>query len=173
MENSDNNVKNYIVDSKNVENIENSDNTVLSGKEKSLLNLKPLNQRSQEERRQIASLGGKAKALKDEKQRTMQESAKALLKTVVRKEYAKKVLGEDADISGIETMQDLLVAKMMQETLENGNAKAFELIRDTSGNKPTADVKITADVVTASDRALIEKVADRLGVVDIKDENDD
>ena len=67
----------------------------------------------------------------------------------------------------------MIVAKMLREVVENGNAKAFELIRDTSGNKPTADVTITADIVTASDRALIEKVADRLGVVDISDENDD
>ena len=98
-----------------------------------------------------------------------------LLSVKVSRDTAKKWLGEDYDVDGIETMQDLITARMIRETLENGNAKAYELVRDTSGNKPisAAALDITADIVTAADRALIEKVADRLGVVDITDEKDD
>ena len=103
----------------------------------------------------------------------MKESANVLLAATVSTEYAQKILGADADLTGIETMQDLMIAKMLREVAENGNAKAFELIRDTSGNKPTAEIDIRADVVTAADRALMDKVADRLGLVNITDDDDD
>ena len=181
---SDNNVKNYIVDSKNVENMDTA-NIIDPEKERrrqnSLNNLRPwrklddLTPEEQERQREIARKGGHARNNQIIKQKTMKESAQALLSAKVSTEYAQKVLGENYDITGIETMQDLITARMIRETLENGNTKAAEFIRDTSGNKPVsaAALDITADIVTAADRALIEKVADRLGMVDITDDNDD
>ena len=175
---SDNNTKNYIVDCKSIENMDNGD---ISGIQKRLNNLKPfkpyseLTPEEQEKQREILSKGGKARTEQINRQKSMKESAQVLLSVKVSTEYAQKIMGENYDVSGIETMQDLITARMIRETLENGNAKAFELIRDTSGNKPVsaAALDITADIVTASDRALIEKVADRLGMVDITDENDE
>lgn len=176
----DNTVKNNLIDQQNSENnMSNSDSMSISdGKQKRLNNLnlwKPfaeLSPEQREEQRKIASLGGKARAEQINRRKTMKESAQILLSQRVSTEYAQKILGESADISGIETMQDLITAKMLREILENGNAKAFELVRDTSGNKPTAELEVRADVVTASDRALIDKVADRLGLVNISDEDE-
>lgn len=167
---------------------ENSENVVVDGnismseddkRQKRLNNLKPwkpfseLTPEEREEQRKIASLGGKARTEQINRRKTMKESAQILLSQRVSTDYAQKVLGENADISGIETMQDLITARMLREIVENGNAKAFELIRDTSGNKPVsaAALDITADIVTAADRALIDKVADRLGV-DITPDDD-
>lgn len=43
-----------------------------------------------------------------------------------------------------------------------GNMKAYELIRDTHGDKPVEKVDITADVTTEADRALLASIAARL-----------
>ena len=179
---SENTVENYIDDKRNSENIEadklpfdhvkHYENTIQK------YSFKPDNLCTEEEKKrkhEIAVKGGKARNEQLKQRKTMRESAETLLQTAVSREYAAKVLGENFDISGVETMQDLITARMLREILENGNTKAAEFIRDTSGNKPisTAALDITADIVTAADRSLIEKVADRLGVVDITDENDD
>lgn len=43
-----------------------------------------------------------------------------------------------------------------------GNMKAYELVRDTFGDKPVEKVDITADVTTEADRALLASIAARL-----------
>ena len=43
-----------------------------------------------------------------------------------------------------------------------GNMKAYELIRDTFGDKPVDKVDITADVTTEADRALLASIGRRL-----------
>ena len=187
----DNTIKNPFIDQQNSENsIDNINNISMPNDEllaiqekerkrqNSLNNLKPfrpyseLTPEEQEKQKEYLSKGGKARAEQINKRKTMKESAQVLLSAKVSKEYAMKVMGENYDVTGIETMQDLITARMILETLENGNAKAFELIRDTSGNKPTAEIDIRADVVTAADRALMDKVADRLGLVDITDDDE-
>ncbi len=186
----DNSIKNPFIDQMNTENVVNENNISMSDDElkakeerrkNSLNNLKTfkpfseLTPEEQEEQRLKSIKGAKARCEVYRQKKTMKQSAQALLDATISREYAEKVLGENSDVSGIETMQDLLIAKMMREILENGNAKAFELIRDTSGNKPvsTAALDIKADIVTAADRALIDKVADRLGVDITDDDNDE
>ena len=43
-----------------------------------------------------------------------------------------------------------------------GNMKAYELIRDTYGDKPVDKVDISADVTTDADRELLASIASRL-----------
>ena len=180
----DNTIENNNIEKTNSENIEDNNISISNDDIKaqkrlnSLNNLKPwkpyneLTPEEIEKQKAIASLGGKARSEQINKRKTMKESAQVLLSVKVSTDYAQKIMGENYDVSGIETMQDLITARMIRETLENGNAKAFELIRDTSGNKPTAEIDLRADIVTAADRALIEKVADRLGMVNITDDDD-
>ena len=178
----DNTIENNILTKENSENVVVDGNISMSEKEikrqTSNNNLKPfrayseLTPEEQERQRNISILGGKARSEQLQRHKTMKESAKVLLGQKVSREYAESVLGKNSDVSEIDTWQDLIVAKMLREVVENGNAKAFELIRDTSGNKPTAEVDIRADIVTASDKALIDKVADRLGIVDITPDDD-
>ena len=181
----DNTIKTNNIEKTDSENVVNENNISLSDEDikaqkrlNSLNNLKPfrpyseLTPEEQEKQKEYLSKGGKARAEQINRRKTMKESAQVLLSAKVSKEYALKIMGDNYDVSGIETMQDLITARMIRETLENGNAKAFELIRDTSGNKPTAEIDLRADIVTAADRALIEKVADRLGMVNITDDDD-
>lgn len=189
----DNTIKNPFIDQQNSENsidninnISMSDSELLALQEKerkrqnSLKNLRPLrpdNELTPEEierKKEIIRSGAIARNKQAAKQRSMKESTKQLLQAKVTKDYAKKILGDDADLENVDTMQDLIMARMLREILENGNTKAAEFIRDTSGEKPVAAaaLDIKADIVTAADRALIEKVADRLGMVDITNDDD-
>lgn len=80
------------------------------------------------------------------------------------REKALKYVSEDtlSELGDKLTMQDVLTARMIQEVLENGNTKAIEFLRDTSGQKPTTELEINADVVTAADRALLDKFKSNL-----------
>lgn len=59
------------------------------------------------------------------------------------------------------TLQDAAtLALLLQAT--KGNVKAFATMRDTAGEMPVAKQEITADLMTAADRALMEKLQRRL-----------
>lgn len=59
------------------------------------------------------------------------------------------------------TMYDLLNAVAVGKALA-GNMRAYELVRDTHGDKPIERVEMTDNVTTESDRALMRQIADRL-----------
>ena len=87
-------------------------------------NLKPLNTRTKKERREIAVMGGKASGKSRQQRKTLKEELLALL--------------EAGD-----TQKNISLA-MIQQAL-NGNTKAFEVIRDTVGEKPVDALKLGAD----------------------------
>ena len=64
------------------------------------------------------------------------------------------------------TVYDLIQAVAAGRAL-GGNMKAYELIRDTYGDKPIDKVSLEADIMTAADRALLEKVSSRLADPDL------
>jgi len=144
----------------------------LTGKEKSLANLKPVTSRTPEEQREISRLGGIARGEQRRQQRTMREQAQIYLQSLMSQEQAKTYLGVDAEKLSVEdlTVQGIMIAKMAQEAMQNGNAKAAEFVRDTSGQRPKDVVEVNAEIITASDRSLIDKVAERLG--NLTDENE-
>ena len=43
-----------------------------------------------------------------------------------------------------------------------GNLKAYELIRDTHGDKPKDTIAIEQDIMTETDRAMLEKITARI-----------
>ena len=121
---------------------------------------------TEEERKrnfEIRSKGGKARQAQIAKRKSMQEVAQELLYSKVSKRKAIAVLGEDAEKLTDEQMDvmNVLTMRIIQE-VEQGNYKAFESIRDTAGFSPKKEIDLTADVITASDRELIENVRKRL-----------
>lgn len=86
-------------------------------------NLIPFNELTQEEQRAIASKGGKASVEARRKRKTLKEELLLLL--------------EKGDT------QEKISLAMIKEALE-GNTKAFEVIRDTIGEKP--EDKVKADI---------------------------
>jgi len=139
----------------------------LTGIEKRMANLKPFNELSPEEQKAIRSKGGIARGEQRRKQRTMKEQMLALLNTTASREQAQKYLGADSEKLTEEdlTFQGLMTAKMWQEATQNGNAKAAEFCRDTSGQRPKDIVEVSADITTDTDRQLMADIAERLGIM--------
>lgn len=79
-------------------------------------NLKPLNTRAKSEQREIASKGGKARAKKQKELKTLKDELLLLL----------------AEGNTQKKMSLALIQKAL-----NGDTKAFEVIRDSIGQKPT------------------------------------
>ena len=134
-------------------------------KKRRLANLKPfkpfseLTEEEKEKQKQICSNGGKTNRQLYKENKTLKETTLRLLNSTINRETALKYVSEDTlnELGNDITMQDVLTARMIQEVLENGNTKAIEFLRDTSGQKPTTELEINADVVTAADRALLDK----------------
>lgn len=84
-------------------------------------NLKPLNTRTKKEQREIAKAGGKASG----KARRKKKQLKELLELALSQPHED---GEDNYYA--------ITAALVTEAL-SGNTKAFEVIRDTIGQKPT------------------------------------
>ena len=90
-------------------------------------NLVPQNQRTKEEQRHIATMGGIASGEARRAKKTMREVLEVLLETV----------DKDSDKTNIEVMMASAVRKAM-----NGDLKAMEFVRDTSGQKPDTQITV-------------------------------
>lgn len=104
-------------------------------------NLKPLNELCKEDAKKIRSKGGKARAAKIKEKKTMRE----MLNYLLEKEITNKS-GEKA------TTQEAITVSLINQALK-GNVKAWEVIRDTIGEKPKQDINLSTG-------GLVVQVAD-------------
>ena len=93
-----------------------------------LKDMKTLDKRTPEERKMIASMGGK-------KQGENRRKRKAL------KEYLELALQIENE-EGLDYYT--LITKSLLEQAENGNVKAYEVIRDTLGQSPKQQVELSS-----------------------------
>ena len=100
-------------------------------------NLKPLNTRTKKEQREIARKGGKASGKARAARKTLKEELLLLL--------------SQGDT------QEKISLSLIQEAL-SGNTKAFEVIRDTIGEKPKDDID-----VTVKDSKKFKDVVEQIG----------
>jgi hypothetical protein len=91
-------------------------------------NFKPFNTLSREDAQKIRSMGGHARASKIKERKTM----RAMLEMLMEKEIT-NAKGEKA------TTQEAITVSLIKQALK-GNVKAFEIIRDTMGEKPDAPI---------------------------------
>ena len=92
-------------------------------------NLVPQSERTKEEQRKIATMGGQASGEARRRKRDIRLAVEALLE----KDYK----GKDGKIlSGAEA----ITVKQMEKALK-GDTKAFEVLRDTAGQKPIEKVE--------------------------------
>lgn len=104
-------------------------------------NLIPFDKRTESEQREIKRKGGKKSGEKRRQQKTFKELFNLLLDLPVKDENTKlfiESLGVDPELVNNDMA---LVISMYQEALR-GNTKAFELIRDTKGEKPADKIEI-------------------------------
>jgi hypothetical protein len=127
-------------------------------------NLIPVTERSKDELRQMAINGGKRSGEVRRERKTAREIAQAMLQAKLSEDAIDKYLGEDkALLDGNNDAYAVLIAKMIQTTLEKGDSKAATFVRDTAGDKPDENMNV-ATVFTEGDKALMEKLSKRLGM---------
>lgn len=114
-------------------------------------NLKPFDSnQSREEARKNGRKGGKKSGEVRRQKKTMRE----MLDYLLEKELTNKN-GEKA------TTLEAMMTAMIKQGL-NGNVKAVEFIRDTTGQKPTEKVEATNANITVTDEKTIESVMNKL-----------
>ena len=104
-------------------------------------NLNPFGTLTEEEQRKISSKGGKASVEARRNKKLLRDCLEILLEKEMQGKKGEKMTGAEA-----------LSAKLFAEAMK-GNVKAFEVLRDTVGQKP-ADKVMVADV----EASVIEEV---------------
>ena len=91
-------------------------------------NLKPFNELTEDEQRELAKKGGKA-------------SGKARRRKKELKELLELALSQPSEIVEGEDNYTAITAALIQKAIQ-GDTKAYEVIRDTLGQKPTEQQQI-------------------------------
>ena len=97
-----------------------------------------------DEAREYGRKGGKASAAKRAERKTFREGLLLLLN-----EPLKDKLGVETG----KTTQDAIIAALVKRAA-SGDTRAFEMIRDTIGEKPVQDVKVSTGDFSALDDAF-------------------
>ena len=95
-------------------------------------NLIPLSERNPDEVKEITSKGGLASSESRRRRKTFKEIFELLL--------------QEKAIDGSGLTNDELISLQMIVEANKGNTKAFEIIRDSVGEKPTDKVETTSDI---------------------------
>lgn len=138
--------------------------------ERYLLNLrkrKPFNEWDKEKHREVCRMGNKALQELHGEQKTARDSLKNILTLKatddiiaaadIDEQIAQRLKRDNPNA----TLYDLIQAVAVGKALD-GNMKAYELVRDTNGDKPIDKVEVSDNVTTESDRELMRTIAARL-----------
>ena len=104
-------------------------------------NLVSLKDRTTEEQRQIAIKGGKASGEARRQRKTFKELFEMLFSLEVSDEQTKAFI-KSLGITDENITNDMAITLSMYQEALKGNTKAFELIRDTTGEKPADKLQI-------------------------------
>jgi hypothetical protein len=122
----------------------------------------PFNQRSSEEHKAISSKGGTTTQDNIRTKKTLNEIARDMLNVNLSKSMVDNILGEgQVLIGGDATAGAVMMAKMLQ-TAYAGSFKAAEFVRDTAGYKPKNELSVEGEIITDTDRSLMDKIGKRL-----------
>lgn len=105
-------------------------------------NLQPV--RSKSEARERGRNGGKASGQARKKRKTLREGLLLLLNEPIK--------DKDGTLTD-KTTQDAIISGLIKRAIV-GDTRAFELIRDTIGEKPVQDVKVSTGDFSALDEAF-------------------
>jgi len=112
-------------------------------------NLKPL---TTEKAREIGSKGGKASAEARRKKRDLRLALEVLLESNVKK---KNLSDKKQDMS----VAEAIALEQVKKALD-GDSKAFEIVRDSSGQKPVEKIQVAevdADVISEVERMVMDE----------------
>ena len=148
--------------------------TVPEGSQKGWLNLEKrtsFNMMTPEQRREICQKGAAAvNKLHGEKKTAKQSLEKILTLKIdneimsaadVPRELADRLKRDNPDATLYDLIQIVAVGRAV-----GGNMKAYELIRDTYGDKPIDRVEVTDNITTDQDREMLRTIAARLAAAE-------
>lgn len=102
------------------------------------------------QRRENASRAGKASAKAKQRRKQLKECLEILLETPITDENGNKMTGAEA-----------MAAKLFKEAMK-GNMKAWELVRDTAGQKPVDKVQMKTDVNIADSAERLRNIFEQI-----------
>ena len=102
------------------------------------------------QRRENASKAGKASGEARRKKKLLRECLEILLENEVTDKYGNVMTGAEA-----------MAAKVFQQALK-GDLKAFEIVRDTAGQKPVEKVQMNADVNIAESAERLSNMFEQI-----------
>lgn len=132
------------------------------GREISVLNFIPITERSPEEQLAIRQKAIKAVHEKQKEKKTLNEIARDLLEAQMSDKMIEEVLGQSKDLLGDRRSAGAVIMVKMMQTAMAGSFKAAEFVRDTAGYKPKNEVELNAEIMSDSDRSLMDKIGKRL-----------
>lgn len=111
-------------------------------------NLIPMNQRTQEEARELGRKGGIASGIARKEKKRMKDTINSILQMTLNP-------GTEADLDQIKsftelkgknlTVEQALILQQVQKA-KNGDLQALTFLRDTSGQKPVEQIEMNASV---------------------------
>ena len=104
----------------------------------------------------IQTQGGKAIQATLSQRRTLAESLEIALRKPATLEEIERLQLQNGAVK-----QDAMTAAIIAEAI-NGNGKAWEIVRDTIGEKPVDRQEINAEVMTHEEKLLLGKIAARI-----------
>lgn len=141
-----------------------------NGRERAYLNLRKRTtfaDMDAEKALEIRRKGQKAQREIYGKKKSAKESLENILSIKVTDDIMQKAdldptIIERVKRSGVElTFYDLVQMVAVGRAVD-GNINAIQYVRDTNGDKPTDKVDISGEIVTDTDRALMQSIAERL-----------
>lgn len=140
------------------------------GEEKGWRNLEQrtsFNMMDEERQREISRKGGIAVQKLHGERKTARESLEKILTlritdeildgAEISTELAERFKRDNPNATIYDLIQMVAVGKAV-----GGNLKAYELIRDTHGDKPKDTIAIEQDIMTETDRAMLKKITARI-----------
>lgn len=113
---------------------------------KAATNIENLRTPSTEEARKIGSKGGKASGEARKQRKTFKDVFTSLLECDVSKDALEPLQGVIKSEYGDKITADQAMALAQIVKAVNGDTKAFEVIRDTIGEKPTDKTELSGDM---------------------------
>jgi hypothetical protein len=111
-------------------------------------NLIPVTKLSKEEAKKIQSAGGKARGEQLKKQKTFKELAQKLLSLTVPSKMQAAIKENFPEIKDDElTAKMAMLYMQFNKCVKDGDSKAFEVLRDTAGEKPIEDVNLKGNII--------------------------
>lgn len=139
----------------------------------SIANLKPaenLRTMDPEKRKEIQQKGAAISNERQAKRRSIRDICETLLalelpnKAAITDDEAREMAEKMSEATGKPvTVYDAIACAQAAAAMQ-GNTKAAEYIRDSAGDKPGENVRLDADLMTPGDRALLDKLAAKMGI---------